>query len=68
MPKSVANGPIDNNALLKKLIAWTHTHDKPLNKPMLTRFDDKTASQSFGELMQTPRLHIWDFGYTVPHN
>ena len=38
--KFVPKGPVDNNPALVQIMAWHQKGDKPLSKPMLTRFTD----------------------------
>ena len=39
-PKFVPKGPIDNDSVQIRVMAWRRTGDKPFSEPMLTQFTD----------------------------
>ena len=58
--KFVANGPIDNFAVLVQVMAWCWTREKPLPEPMLTQFTDIYVTLGGDELKGLVRgIHWW---------
>ena len=56
--KFVPKGPIDNNASMAQIMAWSRISDKPFSEPMPTRIADAYASLGGNELIYDTRKRI----------
>ena len=58
--KFVAKFPIDNNLALLQIMAWRRIGDKPLSRPMLTRFTDIYVALGGDELnVHISNTQLW---------